>query len=332
MRTISLPPLTRAVVAVYLFLNAVCGMLRYASYSQLVAQGGETAPRFVEIVVPYLTLVPSLSITFPWVVVTSSFIEQSIVGFVITGAFLSMGTRYCERAWGSKDMAVYLAIQSIIPNIVTTFALYVLFAATRDESVLLTQVGGGIGFQMGFLVAFKQLVPEHAIVLLHGAVRIPVKYLTVPIMLIYTVVGLIMRNPALVVLTWSSFFTAWIYLRFYKVTYVDSLLPTSDNLIAGANQVRIRGDASDMFALARFFYPKGVQKAVEAVSNPVFDLLVAAKLCAPFSQDEIDAGNMRNSQQDRRGSSRTRPDEADRRRALALKALEERLGSQETTN
>ncbi|KAA8916989.1 hypothetical protein TRICI_000855 [Trichomonascus ciferrii] len=294
-------------------------------------EGGDAVekpiPQFREMFVPYMTLVPGLSIAYPWVIVTSSFIEQSLLAFLTTGLTLAYAGKYCERVWGSNQLAIFLGIQSIVPNIVTWILLYIVYVVTLNEGFLNSVVNGGLAIQMGYLVAFKQLVPEHSIILFHGVLKTKVKYLTMPALLFYTVVGLATRDVTVISLAWVGFFTSWAYLRFYKISYVDTILPMSTSLAASeTEQVRIRGDASDTFSLSHFFYPAALRELISAISGPVFSLLVAIKVCSPFSEDDVEAGNFRTSMRDTNKNNPAQDAEtADRRRALALKVLEERL-------
>lgn len=342
MKALSFPPLTRACIFVFVALSGICIGVRYAALVRMhelsgtsggeTLEGGEPAveqpiPQFREMFVPYLTLVPGLSITYPWVVVTSSFIEQSLLAFLTTGPTLAYAGKYCERVWGSNQLAIFLGIQSIIPNIVTSILLYVLYAVTLNENFLNSVVSGGLAIQVGYLVAFKQLVPEHSIILFHGVLKAKVKHLTMPVLLFYTAVGLATRDVTVTSLAWVGFFTSWIYLRFYKISYVDTILPMSTSLAASeTEQVKIQGDASDTFSLAHFFYPAALRELILAISRPMFSLLVAIKVCVPFNEDDVEAGNFRASMRDT-SKNNPAPDEetADRRRALALKVLEERL-------
>ena len=119
-----------------------------------------------------------------------------------------------------------------------------------------------------------------------------------------------------------GFLTSWTYLRFYKTVFPDL------DVSQPASQ---RGDASETFAFAEFF-PRPVKPLVAGVSARVFDVLVAMRLCTPFSAADVSAardggggsGGNGNSFLPRGvpGSARA---EAERRRALALKALDQRL-------
>ena len=59
-----------------------------------------------------------------------------MVGFLITGATLALAGRYCERVWGGKQLAIFVAIQSGVANIMTALVLYLLYVATRDPKVV----------------------------------------------------------------------------------------------------------------------------------------------------------------------------------------------------
>lgn len=121
--------------------------------------------------------------------------------------------------------------------------------------------------------------------------------------------------------------TSWTYLRFYKYQ--------PDLTSASTGQGQLRGDASETFAFA-CFWPDMVQPPVIAIADGVYNALVALRICTPFSAEDIETSNEQASargqgglpsllnQGGRRGEN-SRSDEAERRRAIALKALDQRL-------
>lgn len=112
-----------------------------------------------------------------------------------------------------------------------------------------------------------------------------------------------------------GFLTSWTYLRFYKSVFPD---------LDSSQSASLRGDASETFALAEFF-PGPVKPVVAAFADHVFDAMVAMHLCTPFSQADVSAARGdRFSQRGTPGSARA---EAERRRAIALKALDQRLSA-----
>jgi hypothetical protein len=178
----------------------------------------------------------------------------------------------------------------------------------------LTTIAGTVPLQISFLVAFSQLVPAHTVTLFRGILSLRVPKFP----LLY--IGLVTILSATPILTSSSLFlaiygllTSWTYLRFYKTVFpdLDSSQPTE-----------LRGDASETFAFTEFF-PGPVKPFVAVVSAQIFNVLVAARLCTPFSQADVSAaGRDTFIQRPAPGSARA---EAERRRALALKALDQRL-------
>ena len=83
-------------------------------------------------VVPYVSLVPQLSLKYPWTFVTTTLVENNVFTFAISCATLFYGGRYLERAWTSVEFAKFLLVSSLIPNIFTFGTLVILFAITGD--------------------------------------------------------------------------------------------------------------------------------------------------------------------------------------------------------
>lgn len=375
MRGLNLPPVTRAAVLALCFCSLLVFILRYSSYHKLMAIA--TAPQvqpetdsrpvskpslpvFRDIIVPYITIVPSLSYYYPWVLVTATFSETSLVAFIVTGATLVYGGKYCERVWSSKELTRFLLIIAVSTNVLaylTAVIQYMVASAVMSKdnnnqadssksgpnAFLFQAINGGVAYQLAFLVALKQLVPEHSIVLFK-MLTVKVKHLAMPALIFYTTVGAVYyKDLPFITQVWSGFFVAWIYLRFYRYTYVDPILPstaqqqqqqpgqspTSVSMKPAPGKTRIRGDASEVFSLANFFYPSFIRDLVQAISRVTFKILVALKICTPFGQDEIEQGNLRanlrTGSSSNSNNSNAASREAERRRALAMKALDERL-------
>lgn len=188
----------------------------------------------------------------------------------------------------------------------------------------LTSIAGTIPLQIGFLVAFSQLVPAHTVTLFRGILslrvpRFPLLYLGLVLILALTP----LLTLASFLLAVFGFLTSWTYLRFYKTVFPD--------LDSSQTPYSLRGDASETFAFAEFF-PGPVKPLVAAVADQVFNVLVAMRLCTPFSAAEVSAagggsgGAYHNHHGNHRGAAPgSARAEAERRRALALKALDQRL-------
>lgn len=177
-------------------------------------------------------------------------------------------------------------------------------------------MAGTTTLQISFLVAFSQLVPAHTVTLFRGVLSLRVPRFP---LLYIGLVSLLAMSP---ILSAASFFLAvygflasWTYLRFYKTVFPD---------LDSTNQpASLKGDSSETFAFHEFF-PAPVKPFVAALGSAVFDALVAVRICTPFAADGYQHQHQ-HSQQSHRGVPGGARAEAERRRALALKALDQRL-------
>jgi hypothetical protein len=152
-----------------------------------------------------------------------------------------------------------------------------------------------------------------------------VKHFPALFLLLNTISGLLIGTETAMFLSWFAFITSWTYLRFYRAQH---LLTASST---GSEGSTVRGDASDTFAFAHFF-PEPIHTPVAAISDKIYDILTAMKICTPFTNEDVESGNEQAMARaegglptlmSNRGSGRR--EEAERRRALALKALDQRL-------
>ena len=189
----------------------------------------------------------------------------------------------------------------------------------------LVSIQGSIAIQAGFLVAFKQLVPEHTVTILKGLVKIRVKHFPAIFLAANTISGIIFLTDTAAILAWLGVVSSWTYLRFYKTQ--------QDLSGATTGGTHLRGDASETFAFA-YFWPDVMLGPIAAVSNIIFDILVLARICTPFSEEEVENSKQATSARESGLPSLTNPDarynagkreEAERRRKVALKALDQRL-------
>lgn len=191
----------------------------------------------------------------------------------------------------------------------------------------LTQICGGISIQASFLVAFKQLVPEHTVTVFKGLVQMRVKHFPAIFLFLNTISGVVLGTETAAILAWLGLLTSWTYLRFFKRQ--PDLTGTS------TNGMGIKGDASETFAFACLF-PDVIQPPIAAISDQIYNLLVSLRICTPFSEEAIASGNQQvlargeaglptllSSHRAIRGTGKR--EEAERRRALALRALDQRL-------
>jgi membrane associated rhomboid family serine protease len=322
---INIPPVTRSILILILSLSLLCTLGRHSGFRTLPNQNDTSIP-----LVPYLTLVPKVCLYYPWTFFTTTFVEQSIFSFLINGATVFFGGKYLERAWGSKEFAKVVLITSILPNI---FAIPISIIRTLVSGTMAaawTPISGGVTLQAAFLVAFKQLVPEHTVALFKGLIKMRVKHFPAVFLLVNSISGLFFGTNNSAISAWVGLITAWTYLRFYKRQ------PDLSGTATGSQG--LRGDASETFAFAAFF-PDKIQPPIAFVCDHVYTLLINMRICTPFSNEDIETGNQQAAARGeaglpsllnnggRTGKGTGKREEAERRRALALQALDQRLSA-----
>lgn len=123
-------------------------------------------------------------------------------------------------------------------------------------------------------------------------------------------------------------------MRFYKKQPDLSTAGTGDN--------QLRGDASETFAFASF-WPDAIQPPIAAMADGIYNALVAVRVCTPFTTEDVELGNEQATARGEGGlpnllnngvskAGRNKQEDAERRRALALKALDQRLHAASTHN
>lgn len=187
-----------------------------------------------------------------------------------------------------------------------------------------TPINGLVALEASFLVALKQLVPEHTVSLFRGIIKMRIKHFPVVFVLANMISGPLLGTDTALWLSLFGFFTGWIYLRFYRKSEITTAT-TGDSAF-------VKGDASDTFGLTDFF-PDPIAVVLGPIADSVYNILVQLKVCTPFSDEAVEQGNessaarsdggLPNIMHPRGGAGRR--EEAERRRALALKALDQRL-------
>ncbi|KAJ1564948.1 hypothetical protein HK096_005389 [Nowakowskiella sp. JEL0078] len=150
------------------------------------------------------------------------------------------------------------------------------------------------------------MVPEHTLKLFQ-ILAIRVKIIPSILVSIYFILFLLQLISVQFYVVLFGTLVSWVYIRFFKV------------------QDGIVGDRSEMFALASFF-PEIFHPVIKPVSNAVYALFVAVGMCAPLANTNVlpmtatfETGVLATAQ------SKNDTADAERRRALALKALDQRL-------
>lgn len=167
--------------------------------------------------------------------------------------------------------------------------------------------------------------------ILKGIIKMRVKHFPALFILLNAIGGIVFGTDTAAILSWLGMMTSWIYLRFYKRQ--PDLSGTS------TSELGIKGDASETFAFA-YFFPDTLQPPISFVSDRIHTLLVSLRICTPFSEEDVATGNEQAMARGEAGlpnllqnGGRTgggaramgKREEAERRRAVALKALDQRL-------
>lgn len=185
-----------------------------------------------------------------------------------------------------------------------------------------------MALEAGFLVSLKQLVPEHTVSIFGGVVRARIKHFPSIFIMANMLSGPLLGTDTALWLSFFGFFTSWIYLRFFRVSEITSAA-------TGGEASFVKGDASDTFAFVAFF-PDFVHPVLSPIADTIYSTLVQLRLITPFSDEAIEAGNENAATRSEaglpsimnsRGGGGGRRAEAERRRAIALKALDQRLNA-----
>ncbi|XP_033746676.1 transmembrane protein 115-like [Pecten maximus] len=265
---------------------------------------------FAQSVIPYVAVTPGYVIPpnfWFWTFVTHAFIEVHFWDVLVDIAVVILCGKLLEPLWGALDMLLFFLIVNTGVAVVTAFSYLIFYLVSKNEEFLFeTYIHGLAGYIAGFAVAVKQIMPDHVLVTSpFGKLR----NTHIPLLLLFVVVTL--RLAGLLDGPYPFMFgfgilISWIYLRFYQKH-------TNGN----------RGDMADNFGFPSFF-PSQLQPFVAMFSNTVFLALVKIKICKK-PQRKYDVSSPSTITITLPGTDQ----DAERRRQVALKALNERLNKTE---
>ncbi|PPQ99562.1 hypothetical protein CVT24_005350 [Panaeolus cyanescens] len=291
---LSVPPVTRAYTA--------ASILSSALYAYLCWRGLRTEA------LQYMTMLPGYTIYAPWTIFTSSLVDISIWGLLATLIFVPAALKYLERLWGSLETIKFIVVSIVASNIIAFGFNWIEWAATRNADLFLYGMPyhGQMAIQIAILVAFTQLIPEHQIQIL-GMFKVRVKSLPMAHLTISTVMCFIGFQCPWIIIQFG-WFVSWVYLRFYK--------KHSSDAIGG---MVTYGDRSDTFSLVSWF-PPFMHGPLTILGNFVFGLATRLHLIPSSASGDPELGGYTQVP----GNARA---EAERRRAMALKALDQRVAN-----
>ncbi|KAG8862760.1 hypothetical protein FRB96_000770 [Tulasnella sp. 330] len=301
------PPATRAISVLILVLSLAFQSLQYRETYTSVPAVSPPLSAF-----PYLVLVPGSWLWFPWTLVTSAFVEINAIQLIFTLLILPFSLRYLERLWGTLETVKFVLITCTLSNVLGLVVCYAEYVVLGNPGLFLFGMAyhGQMGLQAAILVAFTQVIPEHQ-VQLFGALKMRVKQLPMLYVGFSNVMCIIGYQSPYILIQWG-WLVGWIYLRFYKKTTTEGVTTVSGSLDT-------YGDRSETFAFVNWF-PPFVHKPLGMVLDFVHSIALRLKVIPTSGATDLEAtGYSLNS-----GNARA---EAERRRAMALKALDQRMAS-----
>lgn len=315
----SVPISTRALCGALCFVLLIIFFVKLSGFQQELATDPSRLLTFHDVLVPNFQLIPKSTFTHPWVLVTAIFAEISIFFFLVSFAVLFFASRYFETYWGFQEVIQYVVIVGSVTNLWTVLITIISNIFRSDVLGMNKPLGGGLPYYVAFLVAMKQLIPEHNLVLFQGILLVRVKQLAVIFMVLAFLWSLVTQSLYPFIPYMGAFLTAYLYLRFFQQSTADSILP-----IGGSSDTNVLiGDALDTFALVQFF-PAQVRGYLSPVFDAIYEVSVLAGLVSPFNDEDIEQLNLR-VQKRQQGQKLVANSVAERRRQVALQVIEDRI-------
>lgn len=295
----SVPPVTKLFLALLVSCSLITFVLRYSTYLHIVtsethdqdhvhligedqaaSDNENSVPTPQELYVPLLALVPGQTslIKMPWVLFTTSFIEDGVLSFALCFFLILYTGRYIEVLWGPREFFAYLASNILISNAIAYS--YYSFKLSVDDSLPISPITGSSALIISLLVAIKQRIPNHYLLFLNGFIRLRVSLVPFFVLSTGLIFSFITSNTYYHVinqLAWLGFIISWVYLRFLKEGGSGrqlSLLPITES---GNPTILIKGDRTGQFALSTFF-PRPLSFIVAFISDKIFQVFVTLKL------------------------------------------------------
>ncbi|CAM8910709.1 unnamed protein product [Rhodiola kirilowii] len=258
---------------------------------------GHVLVQIFPVAVTYLALIPARTIPFAWNLITAGYLEQTIYGAVISSFGLLFLGKLLQPLWGSREFVKFIFFVNFLTSVcifVTAIALYYI---TTQEIYLYIPLSGFHGILSGFLVAIKQIMPDHELM------KIKAKWFP-SIMIILSIAIFFLAPetekylPTLIFGTYIS----WIYCRYLQKK----------------PETNLQGDPSDEFAFSSFF-PELLRPVIDPIAS-VFHKMFCGRFTTSNDTQDYSYGGAPLPGSD--------PIEASRRRERGARALEERLAAE----
>ncbi|XP_077285405.1 transmembrane protein 115 [Arctopsyche grandis] len=253
-------------------------------------------------VTPGLLLPPTCAL---WTALTFCFLEAHLWAVVADVVTVGLCGKLVEPLWGRKEMLLFFAVTNVGVALVATAYYLLLYTCTRNPDYLFdVRIRGLAGYIAAVSVAVKQVMPDHLLIKtsLGKVTNRIIPLLVFFVALCLWAIGLLEGTyPCM----WASgSIVSWVYLRFWQ-----------------RHNNGTRGDAAENFSFDNFF-PNILQPLIRAIWRPFEKCLVRLGIC-PASRRRVhlalSPGGLTIS------LPGVEPQDMERRRQIALKALSERL-------
>ncbi|CCK73396.1 uncharacterized protein NDAI_0G04110 [Naumovozyma dairenensis CBS 421] len=311
LRINEIPTATRILLLAYIFNTSCLFYIRNSTYYSLLAS--DASLKYSEVICPFLQLVPEKLAEYPLSIVFSNFVDTELWKILVNLVNIIIGGTFIEKNWNSsREVLIFTIVIGSITNISVVLCTF-LFSQFFSGLNMKVPIDGNYTIIVGFPIIYKQLLPETTILNIKSPKIIAknFRFKLLPIFTLCLLTGMQLiwfHHIAQLLSIWVTFFSCWIYLRFFQT------LPFNENTIIG--------DASDTFQLI-YFFPDIIKPVLKPIFDSVYNILcVKLKVIKPFEVIDIDKGNDIASQ---RGAKKIDATVEDRRRELALMVLQERI-------
>ncbi|RZC70349.1 hypothetical protein C5167_033643 [Papaver somniferum] len=250
--------------------------------------------------ISYLALIPARTIPFAWNLVTAGYVEQHVIGVILSTIGLLFIGRLLEPVWGSKEFLKFIFVVNFLTSVCVFVTAIAMYYITTQENYLYTPLSGFHGVLAGFLVGIKQMFPDQEI----SPLKIKAKWIASLFLLPCIAVSFIVPEsaPYLPTILFGTY-TSWIYLRYLQKK----------------PETNLRGDPSDEFSFSTFF-PEFLRPVIDPIASIFGRLLCGRSEASTDAKGYMLGGG---------GAALpgSDPAEASRRRERGARALEERLAA-----
>lgn len=260
-------------------------------------------------VTPGYLLPPSCWI---WTAFTYCFIELHLWEVLANLLTIVLTHKLIEPLWGQAEILLFFIIVNFSVAILSSIYYLVIFVCTKDAEFLFTDsnshIRGLSGYLGGICVAVRQVMPDLLIAKSRFGVLTnrDIPLTLVCIIIVLSCLGLLDHTFPVMFIT--GLLVSFIYLRFFQ-----------------RHGNRSRGDNAENFTFASFF-PRIVQPVITILVNPIHLCFLRLNVISsnPVELLPVTTNSVMISSFD--------PQNIERRRQIALKALSERLSKTNESN